>query len=94
MLLSLASTALCVGLVVFLLSFHIVIRRSLPLIVAKDLMTFKDTFITLSGYVEKYSEASPDERARLEHTKLHRALVRKGLIRKSTRAAPLRPWGL
>ncbi len=74
---------LLVGIMMFLLSFHIVVRRNLPIIVAKDSMTLKSTFITVKGYLRRYSEASPEEQIELEKSRLHRTLVRKGLIKRT-----------
>jgi len=50
------SAVLLVGTVFFLLCFHIV--RDVPLIAAKDHLTFRDTFVTVEGYLERYNQAS------------------------------------
>jgi hypothetical protein len=90
--LSVCAGLIVIAIIVGLLSFHIVIRRNLPLIVAKDSMTFKRTFVTLKGYTREYAEAPVDKQIELERSGLHRALVRKGLIRKVTRPVSPSKW--
>ncbi len=67
-----------IGLILFLLSFHVVV--DVPLVVAKEHLSFKQTFVTVSDYVDQWNEASLWERIELSKSNIYRTLLRKKLI--------------
>ena len=69
---------LLIGSIVLLSSFHIV--YDVPTLVAKDGVTFADTFITVDSYLDRYNSASRPTQIHLEQTNLHRRLEEKGLM--------------
>ena len=66
----------------FLMSTHIV--SDPPTIameyIPKEHLTFKDTFVTVNGYMKRYNDASSREKRWLRNTDFHRALLEKRLI--------------
>ena len=69
-------------LLLFLMSTHIVTDSPAIAVeyIPKEHLTFKDTFVTVDGYMERYNDASSRERRRLRDTYFHRELVEKRLI--------------
>ncbi len=66
----------------FLLSTHVVSDppRIAVEYIPKEHLTFKDTFVTVEGYLKRYTSASWREKRRLGDTELHRTLVENRLI--------------
>lgn len=70
---------LLVGMTVFFMSVHVVTDG--PIIVAKDSLSFADTFVSVDDCIQRYNSASLSEQAKLRQTKLNRALIARGWIR-------------
>jgi len=66
----------------FLMSTHVVSDPPTIAVeyIPKEHLTFKDTFVSVDGYMRRYNEASSREKRRLRNTDFHRALVEKRLI--------------
>lgn len=69
-------------LLLFLLSTHIVTESPTIAVeyIPKEHLTFKDTFVSVDGYMKRYNDASSREKRRLRNTDFHQALVEKRLI--------------
>jgi len=66
----------------FLMSTHVVSDPPTIAVeyIPKEHLTFKDTFVTVDGYLKRYDSASFREKRRLRNTDLHHALVETRLI--------------
>ena len=62
----------------FLLSVHIFI--DVPTIIAKDHLTFADTFVTVDDFVQRYNNAPPLARIGISQSHIFVELQEKGLI--------------
>jgi len=66
----------------FLMSTHIVTDPPIIAVeyIPKEHLTFKDTFVSVDGYMRRYNEASSREKRRLTRTSLHQTLAEKKII--------------
>lgn len=72
--------AILIGIVLFLMSFHIVTNGGITFI-PKEHLSFADTFVNVNSYIKRYNEADQITRLSMVGTYLHRKLMGKDFIR-------------